>query len=135
MKTSLDTKGITYWNKLTAMERLHFVLSHQGLFLNSRLVNPGELLAARSAPESAREYIVEREESPFFSAVDVKKGAEMQKDFIRLATTLGVALSLSVILQKMRAKSLDFVFIKPKNRGEANSFFRAFLCVCGHSVR
>ena len=94
LSKSLETKGVTYWNKLTAMERLHFVLSHQGLFLNSRLVNPGELLAARSAPESAREYIVEREESPFFSAIDLKKAAEMQKDFMRLATTLEVALSL-----------------------------------------
>lgn len=76
------------------MERLHFVLNHQGLFLNSRLVNPGELLAARSAPESAREYIVEREESPFFSALDINKVVGAQKDFVRLATTLGVALSI-----------------------------------------
>lgn len=91
---SLGTKGVTYWNKLTAMERLHFVLNHQGLFLNSRLVNPGELLAARSAPESAREYIVAREESPFFSAIDIKKGAEEQKDLVRLEATLGVALSI-----------------------------------------
>jgi hypothetical protein len=91
---SLGTKGVTYWNRLSAMERLHFVLNHQGLFLNSRLVNPGELLAARSAPESAREYIVEREESPFFSSLDIRKVVESQKDFVRLATTLGVALSM-----------------------------------------
>ena len=94
MRKSLGTKGVSYWNRLTAMERLHFVLNHQGLFLNSRLVNPGELLAARSAPESAREYIVEREESPFFTAIDVNKTAESQDDFSRLETTLGVALSL-----------------------------------------
>ncbi len=94
MRKSLETKGVSYWNKLTAMERLHFVLNHQGLFLNSRLVNPGELLAACSAPESAREYIVEREESPFFSAIDVNKSAEFQQDSMRLETTLGVALSL-----------------------------------------
>lgn len=94
MRKSLGTKGVSYWNRLTAMERLHFVLNHQGLFLNSRLVNPGELLAARSAPESAREYIVEREESPFFTAIDVNKAAELQRDFGRLETTLGVALSL-----------------------------------------
>ncbi len=91
---SLGTRGIAFWNKLTAMERLHFVLNHQGLFLNSRLVNPGELLAARSAPESAREYIVSREDSPFFSAIDVKKPAEKQKDLVRLEATLGVALSI-----------------------------------------
>ncbi len=94
MPKSLGTMGVKYWNGLTAMGRLHFVLNHQGLFLNSRLVNPGELLAARSAPESAQEYIVEREESPFFSALDVNKAVESQKDFTRLETTLGVALSL-----------------------------------------
>jgi hypothetical protein len=94
LRKSLETQGVTYWNELTAMERLQFVLSHQGLFLNSRLVNPGELLAARSAPESAQEYIIEREESPFFSAIDVKKPAELQKEFMRLTNTLGVALSL-----------------------------------------
>ncbi|MBN2306359.1 hypothetical protein JXD20_00025 [Candidatus Peregrinibacteria bacterium] len=91
---TLEIKGVSYWNKLSAMQRLHFVLNHQGLFLNSRLVNPGELLAARSAPESAQVYIVEREESPFFSAMDIKKPAESQKESFRLATTLGVALSL-----------------------------------------
>ena len=94
MKTSLASKGVMYWNKLSAMERLQFVLSHQGLFLNSRLVNPGELLAARSAPESAQAYILAREESPFFSAMDIKKPAEAQKDFFRLAGALEVALSL-----------------------------------------
>ena len=94
LEKSLEAKGVTYWNKLTAMQRLHFVLSHQGLFLNSRLVNPGELLAARSAPESAREYIVQREESPFFSAMDITKAAEMQKDAVRLVGTLSVAMSL-----------------------------------------
>jgi len=94
IRKSLGTKGVIYWNSLSAMERLHFVLNHQGLFLNSRLVNPGELLAARSAPESAREYIVAREDSPFFSAVDVRKKAEVQKDFTRLEATLGVAISL-----------------------------------------
>ena len=94
IETSLEAKGVTYWNKLTAMQRLRFVLSHQGLFLNSRLVNPGELLAARSAPESAQEYIVNREESPFFSAIDIKKPAEAQQDSCRLLRALEVALSL-----------------------------------------
>lgn len=93
-KKPLEAKGVVFWNRLSAIERLHFILSHQGLFLNSRLVNPGELLAARSAPESAREYIVAREESPFFSAVDVKKAAELQQDSLRLVMTLAVALSI-----------------------------------------
>jgi len=94
LRKSLGTKGVDYWNRLSAMERLHFVLSHQGLFLNSRLVNPGELLAARSTPESAQEYIVAREEHPFFSAINIKEIAEKQAGFQRLAGTLEVALSL-----------------------------------------
>lgn len=93
MKPSLDTKGVSYWNKLTAIERLHFVLSHQGLFLNSRLVNPGELLAAQAAPESAREYIVAREDSPFFSAIDIKKVVDQQRNYARLEDTLGILAS------------------------------------------
>ena len=94
IEASLEAQGVSYWNKLTAMQRLQFVLSHQGLFLNSRLVNPGELLAARSAPESAQQYILEHGESPFFSAMDIRKSVEVQKEAVRLATTLGVALSL-----------------------------------------
>lgn len=94
MRKSLGTRGVSFWNKLTAMERLQFVLSHQGLFLNSRLVSPGELLAARSAPESAQEYIMAREERPFFSAINIKEGAENQAGFHRLVSTLEVALSL-----------------------------------------
>lgn len=91
---SSEAVGAMYWNRLTAMQRLNFVLGHQGLFLNSRLVNPGELLAAQSTPSSAREYIVAREESPFFSAIDIKKTAETQKAFMRLANTISIALSL-----------------------------------------
>ena len=94
MRKSLDTGGVKYWNGLTAMERLDFVLGHQGLFLNARLVNPGELLAVRTAPAFARKFIVSREESPFFSAIDIKKKAESQEAFIRLAATIGIALSL-----------------------------------------
>jgi len=94
MSKSLDARGVTYWNGLSAMERLDFVLGHQGLFLNSRLVNPGELLAVRSAPAFARKSIVAREESPFFSAIDIKKKAESQGAFLQLATTIAIALSL-----------------------------------------
>jgi|GEM_PF-2174516 len=94
LSKSLDTRGVTYWNELSAMERLDFVLRYQGLFLNSRLVNPGEFLAVRTTPEYARKFIVAREESPFFSAIDIKKRAEAQKAVLPLVTTINIALSL-----------------------------------------
>ena len=94
LKPSLEAKGVRYWNKLTALERLHFVLEHQGLFLNARLVNPGELLAASAAPESAQEYILEREERPFFSAINLRQLMDQQEEALRLSTTLTAAMCL-----------------------------------------
>lgn len=93
MLKSLGKRGINYWNNLGEMERLSFILDHQGIFLCSDLVKPGELLAAQVAPESAREYIIEREESPFFSFVDIKKTAGKQRDIPRFLSTLEVAIS------------------------------------------
>ena len=66
-------RGGSFWDQLTAQERLEFVLTHEGAFLGARLVQPGELLAARVTPDSARKYIIEREESPFFASLDIKK--------------------------------------------------------------
>lgn len=92
--TSSESKSVSFWNGLSAMERLDFVLGNQGLFLNSRLVKPGELLAVRTAPDFARKFIVEREASPFFSSLDIKKKAEFQSGFLPLTATIALALSL-----------------------------------------
>ena len=94
VKPSSEAESASFWNGLSAMERLDFVLNHQGHFLNSRLVKPGELLAVRTAPEFARKYIVSRENSPFFLSLDIKKKAESQSAFMQLATTIAIALSL-----------------------------------------
>ena len=67
------------WNSMSALERLHFILTHEDIFLRADLVREGELLAAKVAPESAREYIIEREESPFFANFDIKKPLDAQR--------------------------------------------------------
>lgn len=70
---SLAKKSAPMWNRMSALERLKFILNHEDIFLRSHLVREGELLAAKVTPESAREYIIDREESPFFAALDIKK--------------------------------------------------------------
>jgi len=72
-------KSAPQWNRMSALERLRFILSNQDVFLAARLVREGEILAARVTPESALEYIIEREESPFFSVLDIKKPLDAQK--------------------------------------------------------
>jgi hypothetical protein len=72
-KNTLSKELALHWNRLTAHERLKYILNHPDVFLSMKLIRPGELLAAQVAPESAREYIIEREESPFFAVLDIKK--------------------------------------------------------------
>jgi len=72
--------GAPHWNKLSAHERLKYILNNQDIFLSAALVRPGELLAAKVTPESAQKYIIEREESPFFAVLDIKKPLNSQKE-------------------------------------------------------
>jgi len=73
IRKAFAKKAALHWNKLSAHERLKYILNNQDVFLSAHLVRPGELLAAKVAPESAQKYIIEREESPFFAALDIKK--------------------------------------------------------------
>lgn len=75
-------KTVSTWNHMSALERLHFILTHEDIFLRANLVRPGELLAAKVTPESCREYIIEREESPFFAILDIKKPLDAKKQSI-----------------------------------------------------
>ena len=84
-------KGAPQWNELSAQERLKYILNNQDVFLSSQLVLPGEILAARVTPESAREYIIEREDSPFFSTLDIKKPLDDQSESATLKRALEIA--------------------------------------------
>ena len=72
----LAKKSAPVWHNMSALERLKFILSHRDVFLAAKLVREGELLAAQVTPESAREYIIEREASPFFAVLDITKPLE-----------------------------------------------------------
>lgn len=90
-KKPWNKKAVSLWNKLDAMHRLEFILEHQGLFVGTRLIRPGELLAAKVSPQFARKYIIEHDESPFFSEVDIKKKVGKQKEDRRLEEALWLA--------------------------------------------
>ena len=77
-----------YWNRLNAMQRLHFVLQHKKEFLNFHLVSPSELKIADRLPESAREYILHREELPIFNSLNIKAEIQTQACEERLVIAL-----------------------------------------------
>ena len=88
MRTSSRGQTVVYWDHLNASGRLKLVMKHQDCFLESHLVSPCELKLAKTMPESAWEYILDREETPIFSSLNIKNCVGAQKNSYKLKAAL-----------------------------------------------
>lgn len=66
------------WNDMTPFERLQLIVNNSELFWDLRLVTRSELLTVMSMSESAKEYIVDREDHPIFTSIDLKEAVNTQ---------------------------------------------------------
>lgn len=75
------------WDGMDFMERLNLVMDHPDLFLVYRLVAESELAAVDAMPDSALEYIVEREDQPLFTSLHLKQtvAAQQHRDKLKAA--------------------------------------------------
>ena len=67
------------WDDMDFLGRLRFILANRDLFLNLRLVTDGEITAIDAMSPTELEYIVEREEQPIFTSINLKKAVEEQE--------------------------------------------------------
>ena len=68
----------TLWDGRDLLSRLQMILDNRDLFWSLGLVTLGELVVAQSMPESALEYILNREEQPIFTSINIKEDLDVQ---------------------------------------------------------
>lgn len=77
-RTSSGMKIADRWNGMSLMQRVQLIQDNVDLFWDLRLVTRSEIEMLLSMPESAQEYIVDREDHPIFTSIDLKKDIEAQ---------------------------------------------------------
>ena len=67
------------WDGMDFLGRLRFILANRDLFLSLRLVTESEMVLAQAIKEDELEYILEREDSPIFTSINLKKAVGEQE--------------------------------------------------------
>ena len=70
--SSKKTDIIARWDNMAYMERLKLIMDNANLFWVMRLITRSEIEMVMTMHESAREYIVNRENHPLFTSIDLK---------------------------------------------------------------
>jgi hypothetical protein len=66
------------WDGRDFLGRLALIMENAELFWDLRLITRSEIEMVMGMPESAREYIVGREEHPIFTSLELKENMETQ---------------------------------------------------------
>jgi hypothetical protein len=78
----------TQWDGRGFLGRLKIILDNRDLFWSLGLITTSELEMVIGMPESAIEYIVSREDQPFFTSIDLKKDLAVQNHRDKLIAAL-----------------------------------------------
>lgn len=75
------------WDGMDFMARLNLIMDHRDVFSANYLISPSELDIVDAMHESAREYIVEREDQPIFTSLNLKQtfAAQIHRDHLKAA--------------------------------------------------
>ena len=79
---------VTLWDGRDFLGRLKMILDNRDLFWSLGLVTLGELAMAQSMSESAIEYVLDREDQPIFTSINIKEDLEVQNHRKKLETAL-----------------------------------------------
>jgi len=77
-----------HWDDLTVIERLNLILDNADHFLYPGLITRGELQMAMETSEGGWEYIIDREEQPLFTKINLKADVNTQELRDELKTAL-----------------------------------------------
>jgi hypothetical protein len=92
-RTSSGDKIAARWDGMTYIERLNLIMAHADLFSDPEepdrwLITQSEIDMVNEMHESAREYIVEREDQPLFTSINLKKTVAAQHHREKLQAAL-----------------------------------------------
>ena len=66
------------WDKMNPWERFLLIKEHPSSFLSRGLITYAELDRVMNMHESGLEYVVDREDQPFFTSIDLKRELAVQ---------------------------------------------------------
>lgn len=86
-RKSPGTEIVDRWNGMSFMERLKLIMAHTELFWSHRLITPSEISMVDAMAESAKEYVLTREDQPWFTSIHLKKevDAQLNRDKLKAA--------------------------------------------------
>ncbi len=79
---------VTQWDGRDFLGRLQMVLKNRQLFWSLGLITTSELEMVTAMSESAREYVINRENKPFFESIHLKEDVEAQNHRDKLESAL-----------------------------------------------
>lgn len=79
---------VTQWDGRDFAGRLQMILDDRQLFWSLGLITKSELEMVTAMSESAREYVIERENKPFFESIHLKEDIEAQNHREKLEAAL-----------------------------------------------
>lgn len=75
---SLAEKIVTLWDGRDFLGRLQTIMDNRELFWELGLITVSELEMITSMSESAKEYVIQREDQPFFTSINLKEDLDVQ---------------------------------------------------------
>lgn len=88
LKKSTGRKIATHWDGRSFLDRLQLIIENCELFQSLRLITHGELYIASNMSESGLEYVLNREDCPIFTNINLKKDVKTQAYRNKLETAL-----------------------------------------------
>ena len=85
--TGLEISSL--WDGMDFSGRLKIIMDHRDLFWALGLVTTSELAMASSLSESDREYVLNREDCPIFTSLNIKQNIDAQYHREKLKAALG----------------------------------------------
>jgi len=77
-RPSSGEETVARWDGMSFMDRLNLIRDNFEMFWSLELVTRDEIKMLLAMPESAHEYIVDREDHPIFTSIDIKQNVEAQ---------------------------------------------------------
>lgn len=72
-RTSPGDVLVAEWDDRDYLGRLQLIMENENLFWVMRLITWSEIARLHKMRESAREYVAQREDQPFFASLNIKK--------------------------------------------------------------
>ena len=87
-KSEAGKNIVTQWDGRDFAGRLQMILDDRQLFWSLGLITKSELEMVTTMSESAREYVIDRENKPFFESIHLKEDVETQNHREKLEAAL-----------------------------------------------